>query len=302
MIKPARRSRKTVGQTAAKSIVQGLTSDIIFTHHQKLIVVDADSDGQSNKRRIVSFIGGIDLCDGRYDTPDHPLFKTLDLVHRDDFHQPNLPQARVAPASLGMTFIAASRANEQYLAKRTLHNIVLHPLSPAAALDSPESWTVQLFRSIDDGAALGFPLAPNAAISLGLVNVKGNIVDQSIQDAYIHVIRRANDFVYIENQYFVGSSFDWKRSGDINIEEVRAHTEEGVPESASVQAILDWPRKTMEMMYTDIPKAIQRKGTSEISNLRDYLSFFCLGNRELEITYEYKPEEKPNPVNKRGDS
>ncbi|KAK4769762.1 hypothetical protein SAY87_030294 [Trapa incisa] len=329
-----------------KSVAQGLTSDIIFTHHQKLIVVDADSDGQSDKRRIVSFIGGIDLCVGRYDTPDHPLFKTLDLVHRDDFHQPNFPEASIkkggprepwhdihcrleGTVAWDVLYNFEQRwmkqADEQYLVpKTTLHNIVLHPLSPAAALDSPESWTVQLFRSIDDGAALGFPLAPNAAVSLGLVNVKGNIVDRSIQDAYIHAIRRAKDFVYIENQYFLGSSFDWKRSGDINMKEVGAlHLipkelslkivskieagerfsvyvvipmwPEGVPESASVQAILDWQRRTMEMMYTDISKAIQRKGTSETSNPRDYLSFFCLGNRESEITDEYKPEEKPKP-------
>ncbi|KAK4803169.1 hypothetical protein SAY86_001372 [Trapa natans] len=68
---------------------------------------------------------------------------------------------------------------------------------------------------------------------------------------------------------------------------------EGVRESASVQAILDWQRRAMEMMYTDISKAIQRKGTSETSNPRDYLSFFCLGNGESEITHEYKPEQKP---------
>uniref|UniRef100_A0A804NTG3 Uncharacterized protein n=2 Tax=Zea mays TaxID=4577 RepID=A0A804NTG3_MAIZE len=32
---------------------------------------------------------------------------------------------------------------------------------------------------------------------------------------------------------------------------------EGVPESASIQAILDWQRRTMEMMYTDIAQALE---------------------------------------------
>ncbi|KAH8506329.1 hypothetical protein H0E87_013234 [Populus deltoides] len=41
------------------------------------------------KRRIVSFIGDIDLCDGRYDTPYHSIFRTLDTVHHNDFLQPN---------------------------------------------------------------------------------------------------------------------------------------------------------------------------------------------------------------------
>ena len=39
------------------------------------------------KRRLITFMGGIDLCDGRYDTPRHSLFHTLATVHTEDFHQ-----------------------------------------------------------------------------------------------------------------------------------------------------------------------------------------------------------------------
>ncbi len=42
-------------------------------------------------RRVIAFIGGIDLCDGRYDTHDHPLFRTLQLEHKRDFYQDCLP-------------------------------------------------------------------------------------------------------------------------------------------------------------------------------------------------------------------
>lgn len=35
------------------------------------------------------------------------------------------------------------------------------------------------------------------------------MVDSSLQTAYIHHIRRAEHFVYIENQYFLGSSHVW---------------------------------------------------------------------------------------------
>lgn len=42
----------------------------------------------SEKRRVIAFIGGLDLTDGRYDTPDHHLFDTLrpDGVHNKDFY------------------------------------------------------------------------------------------------------------------------------------------------------------------------------------------------------------------------
>jgi len=68
---------------------------------------------------------------------------------------------------------------------------------------------------------------------------------------------------------------------------------EGIPESGSVQAILDWQRRTMEMMYTDIAQAIQAKGID--ANPRDYLTFFCLGNREAKKPGEYVPTEEAEP-------
>ena len=59
----------------------------IYTHHQKTVIVDADA-GQ-NRRKIVAFVGGLDVCNGRFDTPKHPLFRTLKTLHKDDFHNPN---------------------------------------------------------------------------------------------------------------------------------------------------------------------------------------------------------------------
>lgn len=58
----------------------------IYTHHQKTVIVDADAG--NNRRKIIAFVGGLDICDGRYDTPHHPLFRTLQTVHKDDYHNP----------------------------------------------------------------------------------------------------------------------------------------------------------------------------------------------------------------------
>ncbi|KAK8654508.1 hypothetical protein V6N13_128472 [Hibiscus sabdariffa] len=56
----------------------------IYTHHQKTVIVDADAGG--NRRKIVAFVGGLDLCGGRYDSPHHPLFRTLRTFHKDDYY------------------------------------------------------------------------------------------------------------------------------------------------------------------------------------------------------------------------
>ena len=58
-----------------------------YTHHQKTIICDAAFEETDEElRRIVAFIGGLDITDGRYDTPEFHLFKTLNTVHKGDFY------------------------------------------------------------------------------------------------------------------------------------------------------------------------------------------------------------------------
>lgn len=325
------------------SIVQDLQISTMFTHHQKIIVVDsAMPNGDSQRRRIVSYIGGIDLCDGRYDTPFHSLFRTLDTAHHDDFHQPNFTGASIqkggprepwhdihsrleGPIAWDVLFNFEQRWKKQggkdiLVRLRELEDVIIPP-SPAMYPDDHETWNVQLFRSIDGGAAFGFPETPEDAAKAGLVSGKDNIIDRSIQDAYVNAIRRAKNYIYIENQYFLGSSFSWDADGikpeDINalhlipkelslkiVSKIEAGERfavyvvvpmwpEGIPESGSVQAILDWQRRTLDMMYKDVIEALRAKGLEE--DPRNYLTFFCLGNREVKKSGEYEPSEKPEP-------
>lgn len=324
-----------------QSFVQDLQISTMFTHHQKIVAVDSPlPGGGSEQRRIVSFVGGIDLCDGRYDTQFHSLFRTLDSVHHDDFHQPNFPGGAIdkggprepwhdihskleGPVAWDVLYNFEQRWRKQgqkdlLLPLRQFREII--PPSAVTYEDDQETWNVQVFRSIDGGAAFGFPETPEDAARSGLVSGKDNIIDRSIQDAYINAIRRAKDFIYIENQYFLGSSYGWKPD-DIKVQDIGAlHLipkelslkivskieageqfrvyvvvpmwPEGVPESASVQAILDWQRRTMEMMYTDIAQALRAKQIYD-ADPRDYLTFFCLANREVKKNGEYMPQEKP---------
>lgn len=327
----------------AGSIIQDMQVSTMFTHHQKIVVVDTELPGQgSEKRRIMSLVGGLDLCDGRYDTGFHSVFRTLDNVHHDDFHQPNFPGADITkggprepwhdiharlegPIAWDVLFNFEQRWKKQggkdVLMTREEFDAKLIPPSPVTYPEDGETWNVQLFRSIDGGAAFGFPESPEEAARLGLVSGKDKIIDRGIQDAYIHAIRRARKFIYIENQYFLGSSYAWAEE-DIKPEDINAlHVipkelslkirskieaderftvyvvipmwPEGVPDSGSVQAILDWQRRTMETMYKDIVEALRAKGKND--DPREYLTFYCLGNRETRKDGEYEPEERPEP-------
>ncbi|KAK9750993.1 hypothetical protein RND81_02G234500 [Saponaria officinalis] len=326
-----------------KTIIQDIQIGTMFTHHQKIVVVDsALPSGRSDLRRIVSFVGGIDLCDGRYDTQFHSLFRTLATSNYDDFHQPNFKDTSIrkggprepwhdihsrleGPVAWDVLQNFEQRWRKQggkglLLDLREMSSIFVPP-SPVTFHNDSETWNAQVFRSIDGGGAFGFPDTPEEAARVGLVSGKDSVIDRGIQDAYINAIRRAQKFIYIENQYFLGSSFDWK-AGDIDPPSIEAlHLvpkelslkivskiekgerfcvyvvvpmwPEGFPDSGSVQAILDWQRRTMEMMYTDITQALRAKGL--VANPKDYLSFFCLGNREVKKSGEYQPEEHPCP-------
>ncbi|XVF48373.1 hypothetical protein PTKIN_Ptkin03bG0184900 [Pterospermum kingtungense] len=327
-----------------KNSIQGFEIASMFTHHQKTLVVDYElPQERSGKRGIVGFLGGIDLCNGRYDYQDHPIFKTLGTVHLEDFHQPNFAGSSIkkggprvpwhdihckleGPIAWDVLYNFEQRWLKQagtdmiLISRSKLNEITIQPSAVTSPKD-PETWNVQLFRSIDGAAAAGLPEASEDAAKFGPVNGKTATIDRSIQDAYINAIQRAKNFIYIETQCFLGSSFGWK-SKDIKVEDIGAlHMipkelslkmvskieagerftvyivipiwPQGIPESASVQAILDWQRRTMEMMYSDVTQALRKKGLT--ANPRDYLTFFCLGNKETKKIGEYVPPQQPDP-------
>ncbi|WOL07514.1 phospholipase D gamma 1-like [Canna indica] len=216
----------------------------IYTHHQKQVVVDTDAG--ENKRKITAFLGGLDLCGGRYDNPEHPLFRTSQSLHEDDYHNPTFVvsdnsaprepwhdlHARIeGPAA----YDVLKNFEERWLKASKRHGIKkLKKLSDDALLkieripdiiafsdsahpndNDPETWHVQVFRSIDSNSAKGFPKDPRVASHKNLVCGKNVLIDMSIQTAYINAIRAAQHFIYIENQYFLGSSFNWDSNNDL---------------------------------------------------------------------------------------
>ncbi|KAG5136469.1 hypothetical protein JHK82_021200 [Glycine max] len=332
----------------------------LFTHHQKCVLVD--SLGSGNNRKITAFMGGLDLCDGRYDTPEHRLFRDLDTVFHNDIHNPTFqlnsnscaprqpwhdlhckiegPAAYDILTNFEQRWRKAKKWRDFRLKKVTnWHDDALLRLdriswivkpSPCSNGDKsvhvtdekdPESWNVQIFRSIDSGSVKGFPKDVDKAKSQNLLCGKNLKVDQSIHTAYVRAIRSAERFVYIENQYFLGSSYHWpsyknnaganhlvpmelalKIAGKIGANErfcvyiVIPMWPEGVPTSAAVQEILFWQGQTMSMMYKIIADALEKAGLSDKYHPQDYLNFYCLGKREPQST---NISPTPNPSENR---
>ncbi|KAL0350269.1 UNVERIFIED_CONTAM: Phospholipase D delta [Sesamum radiatum] len=324
----------------------------LFTHHQKCVLVDTQAHG--NNRKITAFLGGIDLCDGRYDTPEHRLFRDLETVFNNDFHQPTFAEGTKAPrqpwhdlhcridgpAAYDVLINFAQRWRKttkwrefSLLRKKMTHwhddamikiERISWILSPAFFVskdgtyrsspeddpklyvnkeENPENWHVQIFRSIDSGSVRGFPKFYDEAQAQNLICSKNLVIDRSIQTAYIQAIRSAQHFIYIENQYFLGSSYAWPAYKDAGVDhlipmelamkiasKIRANERfavyvvlpmwpEGNPKDNVMQEILFWQGQTMQMMYQVIANEIKSMQLLD-SHPLDYLNFFCLGNRE----------------------
>lgn len=352
--------------------------------HQKTVIVDSPPplNHPPGTPHLTAFLGGLDLTTGRWDSPQHSLFRTKTTYHAADFHQacllgaspaysPREPWHDIhasvsgAPAVDVMANFChrwATQVPKQPGAVLPLNQFevvsgygvgsgsaissgqssmdvwggsgsgaVVGPAGVAdgwplptaangAGIDADgfaavtsrgEEWAVQILRSID-GRSAGFGDTVAVASREGgevLTIKKGRLVDTSIYRGYIWAIRGARRFVYIENQYFMGSSHAWRPhpSGSVDqlipmelalkiAHKIRAREPfsayiviplqpEGTNANA-VEEILFWQGQTVRMMYSRIGAVLDevygpvRTGGTDRPLPTDYLQFFALLNRE----------------------
>ena len=49
--------------------LQNQFSGNTYSHHQKSIICDSPNPNDPSRMRLIAFVGGLDLTDGRWDTP-----------------------------------------------------------------------------------------------------------------------------------------------------------------------------------------------------------------------------------------
>ena len=119
------------------------------------------------------------------------------------------------------------------------------------------------------------------------------------------MIRNSENFVYIENQYFMGSAYTWQFDNETNchhtipaeivqkiVSKIASNQRftayvvipmfpEGDPGHPAMQEILYWQTRTIEMMYGKIGEALRQSQNMASSHPTDWLLFMCPGKREL---------------------
>ena len=222
-----------------------------YTHHQKSVICDAPGSAEA-RPRLVAFVGGLDLTGGRYDTPNFELYKTLLNEHKGDFRNSN---AKVVNEMEGprepwhdihskvegrIAYDVFFNFHERWARQGSksgfedLQSILQSDINIDGPLniDPNKAWNCQFFRSITDDSAKFLDIKRTAFVSfftkrfskfssyqtflLQMNSKKGRQVDSSIAQAYIQMIRNAVHFIYIENQYFLGSAYAWMMNDDVN--------------------------------------------------------------------------------------
>jgi len=244
-----------------KVLCHPLTTPIKWSHHQKTVIVD----------QKVAFVGGLDLCYGRWDTQKHSL---TDQVQ--PYLHPGKDNYNPAIAEFSNVHIADEELlNRQKHPRMPWHDIHMMCDGYAArdvALNFIQRWNHhrdclnQHSYIIPKNNFLPYTGNLNVQVIRSTCNWSTgvSITETSILNAYLEEIDKAENFIYIENQFFISATAGKFVENTISkailkkvIDAVKnnrvfkviiivpVHPEGGFKNSNTVRYIMGWQYKTI---------------------------------------------------------
>ncbi|KAI8138947.1 hypothetical protein BJV82DRAFT_646316 [Fennellomyces sp. T-0311] len=203
---------------------------LFWAHHEKICVVD----------NLVAFIGGIDLCFGRWDTYQHVVvdngdpsldenntqpqiwpgkdysnprildFHTLDKPFEDNMDRTKYPRMPWHDVSMRMTGQPARDVARHFVQRWNFlrRSKATPPKRPTPLLLVKPDLAPCIDIDRGDSRMSQLPTSHVCCIQLlrsvsqWSLGIRDH-VEQSIQNAYVDVIENSEHFIYIENQFFV---------------------------------------------------------------------------------------------------
>ena len=209
--------------------VGGLGSQNVFfwAHHEKVISID----------HTIGFVGGLDLCFGRWDSPEHVLtddkpsgfeegidgerikdpqvwpgkdysnprihdFFELDKPYEDMYDRKQTPRMPWHDVSMQVTGQPARDIARHFVQRWNYLLRTKPPSKPTPILLPPPDFTAAELEYLNLNGTCEVQLLRSCGQwSMGLQDK----TEQSIQNAYLKCIEQSEHFVYIENQFFITS-------------------------------------------------------------------------------------------------
>eukprot|EP00698_Gefionella_okellyi_P026186 TRINITY_DN9892_c0_g2_i4.p1 TRINITY_DN9892_c0_g2~~TRINITY_DN9892_c0_g2_i4.p1 ORF type:complete len:1049 (+),score=214.03 TRINITY_DN9892_c0_g2_i4:83-3148(+) len=195
-------------------ITSGSLSNTLWSNHRKAVVVDAGTQD------VMAFVGGIDLCFGRYDTCSHELFdyqRPYNWVGVDYWCPHDSP-----PSDESLNDASTDIVDRRLVQRMPWHDVQVQLFGQIAhevGVSFAEMWNSCSIRN----QVLGWPELRFARVDWSRVvphstsSTKKSRLLQSlptwgsgnelhkheIMNAYIQMINTAKEYVYIETQFFV---------------------------------------------------------------------------------------------------
>ncbi|VEU21472.1 DEKNAAC102326 [Brettanomyces naardenensis] len=210
---------------------QWMQNVYFWAHHEKLLIVD----------QMVSFVGGIDFCFGRYDTPDHTLvddspyafrsqvpedvaskkqpisfqkfpgkdysnprvgdFYDLQDAFHDMYDRQTTPRMPWHDVHMVTCGQAARDLSRHFVQRWNYMLRQKRPSRPTPLLLPPRDFTQEELDRFQFNGSCEVQLLRSACF--WSLGLQAH--EQSIENAYIKCIETSEHFVYMENQFFVTS-------------------------------------------------------------------------------------------------
>eukprot|EP01083_Nonionella_stella_P093114 260804_1 len=270
---------------------------VSWVQHQKFVVVD----------EAVAFIGGLDICLGRWDTPEHRLIDPDKKFFLGvDYYNPFIgsrPRSLDGPA---MFEDVVQRASSPRMPWHDVDVEVRGEVARDVAVNFVQRWNHhkrQRFFKKDEDPILEVSSLETIEASrfyrTGTCNVQcirsmdlwsgADRLERSIEAAYVRAIKNAQFYIYIENQYFSSSCAGGAVKNTV-VEHIVDKLVEKIEKQETFRVIFILPQPEeaddsamciMQLQY----QTINRGGYSVLErlssrfpsvDLRDYITFFFL--------------------------
>ncbi|EWG40077.1 phospholipase D [Fusarium verticillioides 7600] len=199
-------------------------NQFFFAHHEKICIVDHD----------VAFVGGIDLCFGRWDCPQHPIvddkptgfemsetpkdaehcqlfpgkdysnprvqdFFRLNEPYEEMYDRSKVPRMPWHDVAMQVVGQPARDLTRHFVQRWNYLRRGRKPTRPLPFLLPPPDANVDELKELGLTGTCEVQILRSATTwSLGIEQT-----EHSIQNAYIKMIEESDHFVYMENQFFI---------------------------------------------------------------------------------------------------
>ena len=111
--------------------------DLLWSHHEKLVIID----------QIIGYVGGLDLCWGRWDTHQHPIYEEPNAEQKYNFPGIDYSNARIRDFDKVENYLveSADRKFELRMPWHDVHSRLIGPVVADIARHFVERWNYSRF-------------------------------------------------------------------------------------------------------------------------------------------------------------